>query len=78
MTQQPTIEEIHTTDDAEAAWLVVDNFREPLEYRVPAAIALLDWMNETGECPHPMGHRTVTELNVVWVCAGVLQKAVQS
>lgn len=64
---------IHTTEQADAAWLVVDNYREPHDNRLAAATGLLDWMHETDECPHPMGYRKVTELDVVWVCIGVLQ-----
>ena len=63
---------VHTTDEAEAAWLVVDNWREPQDNRLAAALGLLNWMNETGDCPHPSGYRIVTEVDVLWICAHVL------
>ena len=66
-----------TTNEAEAAWLVIDNWREPQTNRVTAALALLNWMNETGNCPHPNGSRKVNESAVVWICAHVLATEVE-
>ena len=69
---------INTTEEAEAAWIEVDNYRNPQSIRVPAALQLLNWMDETGGCPHPTGRRVVTELKVLWVCAHVLAIEVES
>lgn len=68
---------VHTTNEAEAAWLVVDNWLEPQCYRLAAGLALLDWMNETGDCPHPSGSRKVTEVDVLWICAHVLATEIE-
>ena len=66
-----------TTAEADDAWLVVDNWREPQQNRLAAVLELIGWMNKTGECPHSSGYRIVTEVDVLWICTHVLATEVE-